>query len=102
MSVMYVDRPIRGNCWNLRDSYGEICVGCGCCSKDKKERHKARLETVKQWNEENDRFDRWSDDPDIRKLQEKNVKANRKYFARRIRYYERKVREDEPGANSNH
>ena len=34
MSVMYVDAPVRGNCWNLRDSYGEICVGCGCCSKE--------------------------------------------------------------------
>jgi len=95
MSVMYVDETIRDNCWNLLDSYGEICVGCGCCSKDKKVRHKARLETVKRWKEENDKFCGWDDDPEVRKIQEKNVKANKQYFARRIRYYERKVKEDE-------
>ena len=96
MSVMYVDKVVRDNCWNFRDSYGEICVGCGCCSKDKKERHKARLETVKQWKEENDKFCGWDDDPEIRKIQERNIKENRKYYARRIRYYERKVKEDDP------
>ena len=95
MSVMFIDAPIRDNCWNIHDSYGEICVGCGCCSKDKKERHKARLETVKQWKEENDKFCGWDDDPELRKIQEKNVKANKQDFARRIRYYERKVKEDE-------
>ena len=92
---MHICLPIQKNCWNLHDSYGEICVGCGCCSKDKKERHKNRLEALTRWNEENDRFDGWFDDPEIRKLQEENIKANRKYFARRIRYYERKVAEDE-------
>lgn len=92
---MHICLPIQKNCWNLRDSYGEICVGCGCCFKDKKERHKNRLAVLREWNEENDRFDGWFDDPEIRKLQEENIKANRKYFARRIRYYERKVAEDE-------
>ena len=92
---MHICFSVQKNCWNLRDSYGEICVGCGCCSKYKKERHKNRLEALKRWNEENDRFDGWCDDPEIRKLQEKNTKANRKYFARMIRYYERKVAEDE-------
>lgn len=92
---MHICFSVQKNCWNLRDSYGEICVGCGCCSKDKKERHKNRLEALKRWNEENDRFDGWCDDPEIRERQEENVKANRKYFARMIRYYERKVEEDE-------
>lgn len=92
---MHICFSVRKNCWNLHDSYGEICVGCRCCSKDKKERHKARLETVKQWKEENDKFCEWDDDPEMRKIQEGNIKANRKYFERRIRYYERKVAEDE-------
>jgi len=95
MSVMYVDESVRDNCWNLLDSYGEICVHCGCCSKDKKERHKARLETAKRWKEENDGFCGWDDDPDVRESQEEVVRENRQYCMRRIRYYERKVKEDE-------
>lgn len=87
--VMFIDVPIKKKCWNLYDSYGEICVHCGCCSTDKKTRYEARLACLKEWLKEQEEFDGWYyEDHDTLELQKKNVKANIKYFKRRIRYYE--------------
>lgn len=86
---------VNDNCWNLCDSYGMICVHCGCCAKDTKMRQKARLKLMERMLAENEAFDRWSDNEETRKLQEKNVAINRAYFKRKIRYYRNKLKEGE-------
>ena len=93
--TMHIDRGIRKNCWNLIDSYGEICVGCRCCSPDKKVRYPARLRCLQEWLEERLTFKHWSDDPYWLEVQKKNVAADIKLFRRRIKYYKRKLKEME-------
>lgn len=51
-AIMIIDEAVNNNCWNPYESYWKICVGCGCCSKDKKERYKARYELCKRIIEE--------------------------------------------------
>ena len=91
----YIDVGIRKRCWNLIDSYGEICVGCGCCSDDKLIRYQARIECLKRWLEHEMNFDNWMDG--FRELQEKNRKANIRYYKRRLRYYENALKATEGG-----
>lgn len=94
--MMHIDIKVADNCWNLFDSYGEICVHCGCCSKDKRERYKARIAAVENWLEEKQNFDGWfEDDPEIKALQERNVKHDIRTFKRTLRYYRAKLREVE-------
>lgn len=93
MSMMFIDVQVGENCWNLYDSYGEICVHCGCCSKDKAERYKARIATIKGWLEEKQSFEMWDDDPELKALQERNVKSDIKTFKRMLRYYRAKLNE---------
>lgn len=92
MQIM-VDRPALDNCWNTYDSYGEICVGCGCCSKDKATRYKARYEVCQRRISEMENFNLWFDDIETRALQKKNIKYNLKYFKSRLRYYGKKLKE---------
>ena len=90
----HISFQVGSRCWNLHDSFGEICVHCGCCSSDKTTRRKARLEVAKRQLQENLSFDRWDDDPKWRAIQEKNVKSNIRYWRRRVRYYEKALKED--------
>lgn len=83
---------VADNCWNLLDSYGEICVHCGCCAKDKATRYKARIKTLEGWLEEQYNFDMWDDENGLRELQEKNVKSNIRSFKRMLRYYRERLR----------
>ena len=84
---------VKPNCWNLRDSFGEICVGCGCCSRDKKTRYEARLEACKRQLKENEEFVDWAYEyPNLVDLQKKNTASNIVYWKRRIRYYENKLK----------
>lgn len=39
---MIADFEVSDNCWNFNDSYGMICVRCGCCSEDKEIRYKGK------------------------------------------------------------
>lgn len=68
----YVSEQVKKNCWNLYDSYGEICVHCGCCAKDRATRYKARINALERRIKERENFDLWSDDPGLRAIQEKN------------------------------
>lgn len=77
------------NCWNFYDSYGQICVGCGCCSPNQLERAEARLALCKRLLEEWKNFDAW--DKGHEELQKRNVALNIQHFKRRIRYYEKRV-----------
>lgn len=88
--ITFIDRQVRKNCWNLIDSYGEICVGCGCCDKNKFTRTIARIDCLKRWIEEEENFDNWMDG--CRELQEKNRKTNIRRFKRQLRYYEKMLK----------
>lgn len=93
MSV-HIDCEVSKNCWNLTDSFGMICVNCGCCAKDKKTRYKNRIRTVEQWLEEKKNFDGWyEDDPEIKMIQKENVSADIRTFKRMLRYYRKKLTE---------
>ena len=89
--IAFIDFQVRKNCWNLYDSYGEICVHCGCCAKDKMARYKARLRVLERWLEDQYAFDMWDEDESLRKVQEQNVKANIRSFKRMIRYYRQRL-----------
>ena len=91
--MFFVDEQVKKNCWNVIDSYGEICVHCGCCSPDKKTRYEARLNTVKGWIRDKENFDLWADDEETRKIQEHNIAADLKSLKRMRRYYRKKYRE---------
>lgn len=90
---------VKAKCWNLYDSYGMICVQCGCCANDKSTRYKARIACLKEWLHEQETFDKWDNEYGLRETQEKNVAANIKYFKRRLRYYETKLKKLEGAAN---
>ena len=89
--IVYADYATNDNCWNPYDSYGEICVGCGCCSKDKATRYKARYKLCQRMIEKQLSFDGWCEEPEIRALQQENIKLNLKYFRRLSRYYKKKL-----------
>ena len=89
---MFIDSPTSKRCWNLYESFGEICVHCGCCSKDPLERSRARLRLLKDLLANRKSFDDWSDDPEMAKLQQENIRRDIRTYKRRIRYYEDKVK----------
>lgn len=88
-----IDTPVTDKCWNLYDSYGEICVHCGCCSKDPLTRANARYELCLEQIAHFNAFDGWDEDPEIRALQERNIKHDLKYFNERLRYYKKRLEE---------
>ena len=90
--IGHIDRPTAKQCWNLIDSYGEICVHCGCCSPDKRKRYASRIAVLERWIDEKEHFDRWDDDPEMKALQERNIRSNLKHFRRMLRYYKWKTK----------
>ena len=93
--IAFIDEQVRENCWNLYDSYGEICVHCGCCAKDKAERYRARIACVERWLDDRLNFDLWDDDPKLRAIQEKNVREDIRHHRRMLRYYKKRLAEVE-------
>ena len=89
MSNIHIDFACTKNCWNLIDSYGMICTGCGCFAKDKKVRYENRIRCLERWLKEQYEFDDWIDN--FRDIQEKNIRANIRYFKRQLRYYRQKL-----------
>ena len=87
--IVHIDSAPEKNCWNLIDSYGMHCVGCGCCVKDKKTRYENRIRCLERWLKEQYEFDDWI--PKWKEEQEKNIKANIQYFKRQLRYYKSKL-----------
>jgi len=89
--TIHIDFAAQRNCYALGWSYGEICVGCGCCGKPSPERDRARYEYwLDEW-EKHVNFKYWSDDAEMRALQEKNHKLNHKYIKSRLNRYAQKV-----------
>lgn len=84
--------PVKQRCWNPEDSYMEICVGCGCCSSDAKKRAIARYRTSVEHLEEQKKFNGWDENPEWRKKQEKNIRANIRWYKRRTYYYRMRLK----------
>ena len=82
---------VKNNCWNLFDSYGEICVHCGCCAKDPIERTKSRIEVTKE------HLQYWEKMLGDKYIEDKQIKNNYKrdiaYCKKRLRYYEKRLME---------
>ena len=70
-------------------SYGEICVGCGCCSKDKAIRYPARLKMYERELKKAENFNYWM--KGFKRLQRHNQKTNISYCKRRIAIYKRLI-----------
>lgn len=80
MNELHVCFGVKKSCWNLYDSYGEICVHCGCCSDDPMVRATSRLRVAQQQLQEQLDFNDWDDDPKWKAVQEKNVRSNIQIF----------------------
>ena len=86
----YIDFARKKNCWNLHEAT-YTCIGCGCCSKDKKLRYQNRVRVLKRQLKSQYDFNDWVDDPELKAIQERNVKANIRYFKKKLRYYENRL-----------
>lgn len=97
MSEIHIDRSPMGKCYAVMWSYGMICVGSGCCKRGAyKERiayHKSQMkEEIEKLN--NPKWSGWGDiGSDLRKLQEKNIRANIKLDQRMIKKWKKKLAE---------
>lgn len=89
--IVHIDCAKDEKCWNWFETV-YTCIGCGCCSSDIATRRKNRLRVLKRRLEEECNFDDWFDDPELRAIQERNVKINIRYFRRKIRYYEKALK----------
>ncbi len=88
--VGYLDRQVDKHCWNLYDSYGEICVKCNCCGGfDKDSMYTSRLRVVRRWLKE---LYPKKTDPDFQTaLQQKNSRIDIRRCQRQLHYYEHRV-----------
>lgn len=91
-TAIHIDFAVRKSCWNLEASIYGNCYGCGCCAKDKKQRYENRIRYLNGMIEEQEDFDNWYDEPEMRALQEKNRQANIEYFKKRLAYYTKKLK----------
>ena len=82
------------NCWNLYETVYS-CIGCGCCSIDIKKRQRNRARVLKRLLEDQYSFKDWSDIPELKAIQEDNIKINIRYFKRKLRYYEKALSKGE-------
>lgn len=89
--VIHIDFSVRKNCYNREAWCYGMCYGCGCCVKNKKERAENRLEYFNELLDEQINFNLWDDQPELREIQEKNIKANIRFFKRKIRYYKNRL-----------
>lgn len=89
MSNIIIDFAPQDNCWNQYEAYYN-CIGCGCCVKDREERTRNRLKVLNRLlNEQQEMLD----SEILGYHQKKNIKANIQYFKRKIRYYEKVLKE---------
>ena len=87
----HVDFAPGKGCWNMEALCYGTCYGCGCCARDKRERWENRIRYLNERIEEEEHFDMWDDDPELRALQEGNRSKNIAWAKRRKRYYEKRV-----------
>ena len=99
MSI-YIDFAKGKKCWNIYETV-YTCIRCGCCSKDKNERYKNRVRVLKRLLQEEYNFNDWDDDPELKAIQERNIKSNIRYFKKKLRYYEKIQSRKETGGTKN-
>ena len=87
---VHICQQVKENCWNFIDSYGEICVHCGCCSEDPITRYTARIEVCERYLEE-EKTHLNNKDYDERQLS--NVKENIKYWEEKLADSKNKLKE---------
>lgn len=91
---MAIDKAPRRNCYALVWSYGEICVGCGCCSTDPLTMATARFDYHREQLYDALHFRQYFDDyPELAEIQRKNVALDIEYNRDRLREYARTVRQ---------
>lgn len=85
-SDMSTDR----DCMNS-ESYGEICVSCGCCSRNSNYRNRTirRIRYYRDRMKEIENFQEWSENPSLRGREKKNVRQNILYCQRKFRLYKK-------------
>lgn len=88
-TAIFIDYAAKKKCYCPDLSYGEICVGCGCCAERSKERDQRRFDYWVEKLEEQLNFSNWIDG--ARRLQKKNGKLNLRLFYRMIGIYTRKL-----------
>ena len=91
MNIAFADECVRDNCWNLYDSYGQICVHCGCCSNDKKTRYNARIKVIEGWIWQQENW--YKPDETWEDYQINNRREKLRNWKRQLRYYKRRVSE---------
>lgn len=89
----HISFSIQDNCYNIWETYGGICVWCGCCTKDRIKRTKSRLKLFERMLDESLNFNQWDDDPELRAIQGKNVASDIKWARRRVAYYRKRLAE---------
>lgn len=84
--MIFIDNEVSKDCINIY-SYGEICIGCGCCSRNPDYRNMiiSRIQYYKQRLHDNQHIDNWAEDEWLRKRQEKVAKSNILLYKRKIR-----------------
>lgn len=88
MMGLHVCYSIKDNCWNFYDSYGEICVHCGCCDKDPLKRAENRKKVLERW------LDHWQVvlfTEVLDEVQTENVKTNIRLLKSELRYYKKRL-----------
>lgn len=91
--VGYVDEQAKKECYATAWSFGEICVGCGCCSDDPMTRVQARIAYHKELLYNDRHFDGWwEDDPKILALQKRNVAENIKWGEAKLKELRKELR----------
>jgi hypothetical protein len=82
----FIDFKASENCYAPLWSFGEICVGCDCCdrNKNKLDMYKSRLKYHRTQLDHNANFQHFSTMPNIRKIQEKNIEKSIEYDQKEI------------------
>lgn len=91
--MVFVDYVVSRDCINI-DSYGMICVHCGCCSRnpDYRDMIRKRIEYYKERLVSHQNFSAWDEDERWRAEQEQNVKSSIIYCKQKIRLYKKILR----------
>lgn len=88
---VHISWAVRPDCYNMMASCYGTCYGCGCCTKQIPDRWINRIRYLEEELEEQEHFDLWDDDPELRALQERNVKENIRFLHRRLAIYKGKL-----------
>jgi len=88
-----IDISANRNCYALAWSYGEICVGCGCCSTNKKKRIKARIKYHEDLLRDCRNFNFWDDNPEWRAAQERKIAEDINHHEKCLRKLREELRQ---------